>query len=875
MKLRLILVWLLGLMTIQSFATHNRAGEITYEFVSGSTYKIIVTTYTKESSCAADRCELVIDFGDGTQDTVARNNGTSASGTCPPCGCQHCGELIGDDIKKNVYSVNHAFPGPSKYIISVEDPYRNDNINNIPNSLGVAFFISSELVIAPNFLNESPVLTNPPVDNGCVNILYSHNPGAYDPDGDSLVYSLVPSIGAGGAAIQNYVFPHQVAGCTGGTFTIDSKTGTLTWDAPVCQGEYNVAILIEEFRNGTRIGSIRRDMQITINAPCLNLPPMINELSLKCVFAGDTINESISASDPNPGELLTLTATGEPLFLSNSPASFDTISGFSSISGSFEWITNCDHVREADYQTIFKVSDNNNNVSLSDFETFQIRVISPAPENLHSGPQGNSILLTWDQAYCPNIDAYKIYRRIDSLGFSPDSCETGAPAGYFLLTTVPAGATSYLDNNDLIYGQKYCYLIVACFANGAESQASFETCSSLKKEVPIITHVSIHETNQQSGKDSIIWSMPTELDTIQYPGPYKYKVLRKQGFDGADVEIYQTGLKNSIVELDTILEDIDINTSEFAWNYKIEFYYNSNELVGASNEASSVFLSSTPTDNALELNWSEDVPWTNSEYVIYKNLAGAFIAIDTVSASYYTDYDLVNGEEYCYYVKSIGSYSVSGIINPILNRSQIHCGIPVDNIAPCPPDSISILANCFDSESSVIWNNPISIGCADDVVGYNVFFTPIFGGDFNLLGYIPQAEDTFYFHESESIAGCYAVAALDTFLNQSVLSDTVCIDNCPVYELPNVFTPGADGFNDELRPFPYRHVESVDLRIYNRWGERVFKTLDPNILWNGEHEKSGLQVSDGIYYYVCDVFEIRLRGLEKRTIKGYFHVLSN
>ncbi|MCI5058851.1 MAG: fibronectin type III domain-containing protein, partial [Flavobacteriales bacterium] len=448
-----------------SYATHNRAGEITYEHVSGLTYRITITTYTKESSCAADRCELEINFGDNSKDTISRVNGTgNIGGICGTCDCQNCGELLGNDIKKNVYTVDHTYSGLGTYTISVEDPNRNDNINNIPNSVHVPFFISSELIIAPGLINESPTLTNPPIDNGCINFPYLHNPGAIDPDGDSLVYSIVPSLAGNGASIPNYVFPNQVSGCIGGTFSIDPVNGTLLWDSPNCQGEYNVAILIEEYRNGFKIGSVRRDMQITIKAPCPNQPPDILPLDPLCVFAGDTIQETVIATDPDIGDFLTLTATGEPLTLTNSPATFNTASAFDSVVSVFEWFTNCSHVRNNDYQTVFKVADDNSTVQLVDFETFVIKVIAPAPENLTAEPQGNSVILNWDPSFCPDISGYKIYRRIDSLGFSPDSCETGAPAGYNLIATINGNATmTYQDSDNLVHGQKYCYLIVACF----------------------------------------------------------------------------------------------------------------------------------------------------------------------------------------------------------------------------------------------------------------------------------------------------------------------------------------------------------------------------------------------------------------------------
>ncbi len=59
-----------------------------------------------------------------------------------------------------------------------------------------------------------------------------------------------------------------------------------------------------------------------------------------------------------------------------------------------------------------------------------------------------------------------------------------------------------------------------------------------------------------------------------------------------------------------------------------------------------------------------------------------------------------------------------------------------------------------------------------------------------------------YIHKNlPSFAGCYYVTAVDRSGNESRPSNTVCKDNCPYYELPNVMTPNADGKNDLFEAF--------------------------------------------------------------------------
>jgi gliding motility-associated-like protein len=87
-----------------------------------------------------------------------------------------------------------------------------------------------------------------------------------------------------------------------------------------------------------------------------------------------------------------------------------------------------------------------------------------------------------------------------------------------------------------------------------------------------------------------------------------------------------------------------------------------------------------------------------------------------------------------------------------------------------------------------------------------------------------------------------------------------------------VFTPNNDGENDFFKPISNRFVESIEFIIYNRWGKTVFTTTDPSINWDGNDYLSGQPCSEGVYYYVCKVNEIRLTGLETRTLEGFFHL---
>lgn len=312
MKKLLLSIFVLLIGFSNAFATHNRAGEITYRYIGTPTtpykYEITITTYTKwVGTSGTDKCELNVHFGDGDTAIVPRINGLSVN--CPSTAD---GVLITPDTRYNVYRTTHNYAGPGNYFISMEDRNRNSGICNIPDSDNQSFFLRSELVISP-FLgqNDSPTLLNPPIDDACVGVCFEHNPAAFDADGDSLHYSLSVCY-AYGSPLLLWTFPPNM-----NSSSINPLTGDLTWCAPTMVCQYNVAILIKEYRllPGTNIryyiGSVLRDMQIDV-LPCNNNAPQISNENDTCVIAGSNLNFNVTATDPE-FNTLSLSATGGPL----------------------------------------------------------------------------------------------------------------------------------------------------------------------------------------------------------------------------------------------------------------------------------------------------------------------------------------------------------------------------------------------------------------------------------------------------------------------------------------------------------------------------------------------------------------------------------
>ena len=135
--------------------------------------------------------------------------------------------------------------------------------------------------------------------------------------------------------------------------------------------------------------------------------------------------------------------------------------------------------------------------------------------------------------------------------------------------------------------------------------------------------------------------------------------------------------------------------------------------------------------------------------------------------------------------------------------------------------------------------------------------------------FITTMDSTYYFYENlNSIAGCYVVTATDSFGNESVISNQICAENCPEYKLPNVFSPNEDNVNDLFVPIKNKHIESVDMKIFNRWGQEVFQTNEVKINWNGRKRGEKGDCSEGVYFYVCTINELKLNGISSYKLKG-------
>ncbi|MBL3656397.1 T9SS type B sorting domain-containing protein [Fulvivirga sediminis] len=842
-------------------ATHLRAGEIIVRRIScdANKYEITIIVYTDTGSDVRFG-EGLLDFGDGTEPLPLPQIDNTSRGD------------LGKDVGTASFTTVHTYSSAGRFKIGYVEANRNEGVLNINNSVNTTFYVETEIFIDPFVgCNNSPVLLIPPIDRACPGVAFYHNPGAYDPDGDSLSYELVTPKMSLGTNVNGYEHPNDRQFYNSYSnanedmdgppdFEIDPLTGELTWDSPGAIGEYNIAFVVREWRfiagEWVQMGFVTRDMQIIVE-DCENERPELIIPEDICVEAGESVEEAIIGTDPD-GDQVKIEAASL-VFSKGATLEPDSVFRNSPLTADFKWQTSCEDISLTPYKVTFKISDNPpNGPSLVSFATWNITVVGPAPVLVAANQENQSIVLDWDAYTCKNADQIQVWRRVDSNPYEPDDCETGIreEAGYQLLTEVDANSVSYRDS-DLSPGAKYCYRLVATFPSpyGGESIVSNEICSepTLATE-PVITRVSVDVTDQADGRITLEWREPFDLGTLT--APLFYRIYRSEGQTGSANRVMLVD-KFKVDSTDPILstyKDSLLNTTDLSYNYEVVLLDGDDEIpsAGTATKASSVRLTPVPQLKKIRLEWEAVVPWSNSivnppedsKHLIYRGEEGAkeddLVLIDEVDVTQfgyvyidsgqYDNTELRDDRIYCYRIMTKGTYGNPDIYSPLLNYSQIVCAQPSDTVPPCKPSVTISQPDCnsnscgfTDFENVLTWDVGFEGSCeSGDVAYYEVYYAESTEAEFEIIANVETA--SFTHRGLDSYKGCYKVRAVDRSGNMSEFSESFCIDNCPHYELPNLLTPNNDNCNDLFSAYGQEgNMQDENGQIISQCGE----VLDP------------------------------------------------
>lgn len=204
------------------------------------------------------------------------------------------------------------------YVLAVQRCCRIAGIVNVPNSnaIGVTYTNTLPGMVngLPFYNDNSPVFAQKDTAVVCFNSNFSFDFSATDVDGDSLVYAFTEGIVGGGQG-QNqarpdppsnppygnvpYSSPYSGISPLGANVVIDRKTGIISGKAPAQTGDYVVAVVADEYRNGIMIGSTRKEIHVTV-ANCSLSGAQLNPTYISCDsytfnFQNESTNPSVNS----------------------------------------------------------------------------------------------------------------------------------------------------------------------------------------------------------------------------------------------------------------------------------------------------------------------------------------------------------------------------------------------------------------------------------------------------------------------------------------------------------------------------------------------------------------------------------------------------
>lgn len=326
--------------------------ELTYRSLGGLNYEYTLNFYRDCNSAwpAPGSVNMNIrstSCGINTTTNLALVSGPLDITPLCPTETSNCSGGTNPGVEQYVYQGTFTLPAAcADYIFSYELANRNSIITNLVAPDTERLYVEATLDNTAG-ANSSPIFTTLPVPYICVNQPVVYANGSIDADGDSLRYSLVNALGAGGNPIA-YNPPYSATYpvlTSSGTFPFDNATGTMSFTPNALQA-CAIALRIDEYRAGVLIGSVMRDVQVIVvtcganNQPAIDAPGIINLVGGTLidgnsveVCAGVHLSFDVIGSDADATDVLDITSN---LALAIPGASFTT-TGTNPVTGTFSW----------------------------------------------------------------------------------------------------------------------------------------------------------------------------------------------------------------------------------------------------------------------------------------------------------------------------------------------------------------------------------------------------------------------------------------------------------------------------------------------------------------------------------------------------------
>ncbi|AUD02774.1 gliding motility-associated C-terminal domain-containing protein [Spirosoma pollinicola] len=319
----LCIIWLLVVGTsLPSLATHQVGGQLEMHAVGDvpGHYRITVTNYLENGTQGINRqasSGLVGIFrkSDNAQMMVftVRQTGTKAPVVYANayCASQRNLNFVVWTYEADIQLDPANYGDAQGYYMSYQTRNRNAGINNIatPDQTGFTFYLEFPALQQNGqaFTNSSPHFGTINGEYICLGSPFTFGFDGSDTDGDELRYSMITplnqkgnsqnTVSAGPYPDVNWLSEYDANNSMPGnpSLTVDARTGKLSVTATQL-GLFVFAVKVEEYRNGVKIGEVRRDFQfLVIDCPSQTTPDPAVQITDRPALLSSTICQGESS----------------------------------------------------------------------------------------------------------------------------------------------------------------------------------------------------------------------------------------------------------------------------------------------------------------------------------------------------------------------------------------------------------------------------------------------------------------------------------------------------------------------------------------------------------------------------------------------------
>jgi|GEM_PF-205101 len=846
----------------QANATHIVGGDMTYEYIGDDNYTITLKLYIdcingQPGAIAGDvNSRIGVFNSSGTLLTtlgITRQGPISVSGSNYSCVIppkDQCVDLY-------IYTASAKLPDiPGGYRLEFQRCCRNSGIKNIVNpDITGSTYLTNIPQRANKRTNSSARFVGAPPNFLCSKELLEYDHSAVDADKDSLVYELFqPLNGASkvdpAPAPSNFVTPIGVLWANGYSTTkqlqstpnmsIDPNTGLFKM-TPQAIGKFVVGIAVHEYRNGVRINTVFRDFQFNVYECTFDVKSVFAPVKGYCSNKVSFINASTStgaidhfkwdfgvdsvASDTSRVTNASFTFPGPGKY----PVRLDAVSDAGCKNSSFGIV----HILADTVEALIQDSI----VCYGE----EVQLGNPAPE------QG--ISYQWSPP--TNLD-------------NPNIPNPKA--------TVFADATYKVRKNSVS-----CY--VESYVNVLKNTID---ASFVHEYLPPCDGLRVKFFSTSTNSTKLNW----DFGDINADRDVSIRDTTQWFYTDSGIVYVNLWVENEHCK-DSIVKPIRIFFPEvFTAVIDTPICIGDRITIGPLNDTS-----------ILSFKWSSPVYMSDDE-VLYPEIAAEETYSYTLTKTYANctqkdsfnvivnelpDLDIIRSYDrrVCQgdsiLLTAQGNYSFEWLPKEGVRK-------PFEAVTWVQPDTqrwyylqATTAAKCVDYDSVLLeiypfWTlnlDPSYVLCKDEV------FLPEIPIDSAQITWREINSDALL--DSMRTEGYFVVNAttqcqslFDTF-ELAYYDDSYC-----VVDFPNAFTPNGDGINDT---YPYSgnfrnifgtecNFDSYQLMIFDRWGEFMFRTDDPNAEWSGDFKENGGQQEVYGYYLTYREFDYCRGGYVVRVKRG-------